>query len=1005
MRIAAVSSIAVGFLAVFGAGAAALTFPNFGRDDYRVAAAPRGIVAADFNRDGWTDIATAGAQGGIGVLLNNGRAGGFTRLADRTIGGGPFDLAAGDLNGDAIVDLAVANADANAVDILIGAGDGSFAGWSRIAIVGGNPRGIALADYDRDGALDIIVTEYATGAWRIVYGDGKGAISGQQRFGSIAHPQGVVAADLNRDGRVDVAIAGAGINLVAIFFSQPGGGLVQRNVTVGGAANVLTAGDFDNDGRLDLAAASSSNSAIYTLRGGATAFALTATIATGASPRGIVAADMNQDGRLDLITGNRTANSVTVHLGRAEQPGTFAAPLTFAVGSGGRAVAVADFDHDGAVDLASANDFGNSATVLTNSTIFVAPAYRFTLQQFGGVSGSFGGGATTVADLDRDGRPDIVAQFDGVAAWLGVGRRVQIDADRSHEPREIAIADLNRDGAPDLVTIDYAFASPNVRIYMNHGDGTFAIAQPLTSTLQIFGLGVADFNEDGRMDLAMQGYDPSTRQGKLRIALGRGDGTFDIDASRDTVVPAAQRTVVADLNGDGHRDVVGSASGDLRGVTVWYGKGDGTSSYVEVYDLPRPSMAVAVADLNEDGILDLIATGIDRSVQVRLGLPTGGFAAVAFYDVATDSSPFVDFIRVADVNLDGHVDVITGTLDIAYGRGDGTLSFNRWSTFASDGFMQPAVADFNLDGVPDILFSAAGAFAVMVGDRGGVNHPPTVNAPPDLTARFIDLLDDFDLSASGSDADVHELEYVWRDADGTLWGRGQYLVLAAVPRELLSPGPHTLTVTASDGRGGSASDSVVLTITQYDEIYIHPPYEPNGAWRFEADPTAADGRRLHHPDVGAPKRASALADPVNYFDVFFPADPSQAYKLWLRLKAGNNFWGNDSVFVQFEGAVDGSGQPMSPIGSTSAMAVNLEECSGCGIAGWGWEDDAWGAKDRTSNTVVRFPNGRGRIRIQTREDGVSLDQIVLSAKKYLATRPGAAKNDTLILPGTVPERH
>ena len=85
MRVVAVGSIAVGLLTVFGAAAAAQPSPTFTRDDYRIAAAPRAIVAADFNRDGWIDVATAGAQGGVGVLLNNGHAGGFTRLADRTI--------------------------------------------------------------------------------------------------------------------------------------------------------------------------------------------------------------------------------------------------------------------------------------------------------------------------------------------------------------------------------------------------------------------------------------------------------------------------------------------------------------------------------------------------------------------------------------------------------------------------------------------------------------------------------------------------------------------------------------------------------------------------------------------------------------------------------------------------------------------------------------------------------------------------------------------------------
>jgi hypothetical protein len=140
---------------------------------------------------------------------------------------------------------------------------------------------------------------------------------------------------------------------------------------------------------------------------------------------------------------------------------------------------------------------------------------------------------------------------------------------------------------------------------------------------------------------------------------------------------------------------------------------------------------------------------------------------------------------------------------------------------------------------------------------------------------------------------------------------------------------------------------------------------------------------------------------VNYVDYQVIADSTQVYKLWMRLRADRNYWGNDSLYVQFEGAVDAAGNPVYQIGTTSALAINLEECSGCGISGWGWEDDGWGAKDLNSTTRLRFPEGVARMRIQTREDGVAFDQITFSARKYLTTRPGTAKNDTTILPSSV----
>jgi hypothetical protein len=100
-----------------------------------------------------------------------------------------------------------------------------------------------------------------------------------------------------------------------------------------------------------------------------------------------------------------------------------------------------------------------------------------------------------------------------------------------------------------------------------------------------------------------------------------------------------------------------------------------------------------------------------------------------------------------------------------------------------------------------------------------------------------------------------------------------------------------------------------------------------------------------HPNAGAPKVTKALANPTNYVEAFILADPTQTYKLWVRLRAENNYWGNDSIFVQVEGGtVTQDGQTRFATGTTDATNINLERCSGCGIAGWGWRDERWGGQ-------------------------------------------------------------
>jgi hypothetical protein len=172
-----------------------------------------------------------------------------------------------------------------------------------------------------------------------------------------------------------------------------------------------------------------------------------------------------------------------------------------------------------------------------------------------------------------------------------------------------------------------------------------------------------------------------------------------------------------------------------------------------------------------------------------------------------------------------------------------------------------------------------------------------------------------------------------------------------------------------------------------------------GNWQGVADTTAAGGSRLSNSDLGAAKIPTALANPSSYFEMTFNAQSATAYHLWMRGKALNDYWGNDSVFIQFSDSVDGSGTATYRIGTTAATEYNLEDCSGCGLQGWGWQDNGWGVG--VMGSAIYFQStGTHTIRIQVREDGLSLDQIVLSPSTYLNSSPGALKNDTTILPKT-----
>ena len=170
-----------------------------------------------------------------------------------------------------------------------------------------------------------------------------------------------------------------------------------------------------------------------------------------------------------------------------------------------------------------------------------------------------------------------------------------------------------------------------------------------------------------------------------------------------------------------------------------------------------------------------------------------------------------------------------------------------------------------------------------------------------------------------------------------------------------------------------------------------------GSWQVVADQTAAGGNRIFNPDAGQAKVVTPAANPASYFEMTFTAQAGVPYHMWMRSKALNDSSSNDSVHIQFSDSVDQNSAPTYRIGTTTSTEMNLEECSGCGLSGWGWQDNGWGGVGVLGLPIYFQTSGQHTIRVQVREDGISIDQIVLSPATYLMTSPGQAKNDTTIL--------
>jgi hypothetical protein len=198
--------------------------------------------------------------------------------------------------------------------------------------------------------------------------------------------------------------------------------------------------------------------------------------------------------------------------------------------------------------------------------------------------------------------------------------------------------------------------------------------------------------------------------------------------------------------------------------------------------------------------------------------------------------------------------------------------------------------------------------------------------------------------------------------------------------------------------GSGVLDADAATGIDLPDVILFAADAPvrKGAWTIVADSTAAGGRRLSHPDAGGAKLNAPLAAPTHYFELTFAAEPGIPYRLWFRGQAEHNDLTNDSAYVQFSDSMTSSGAPAFRIGTATAMALTVEDCNHCGVSGWGWQDNGYGAG--VLGPQIYFEGASTHtIRVQTREDGLSIDQIVLSPSTYRDRAPGATKEDGTIL--------
>jgi hypothetical protein len=575
---------------------------------------------------------------------------------------------------------------------------------------------------------------------------------------------------------------------------------------------VLQSIAFDPAGPTGVTAGDARRLRFGSIDGGAPLQGETRSVGHGASR--LVLADFDGDGHDDHFALTAGANAVAVNLGAGD--GTFAAPLSSAANNQPGFVRIADMNGDGHLDAVTCGS--NSAAVVVllgrGDGTFDPPL-------------SVGVGATgtraAVGDIDGDGVLDIatrrLSQSPSVQIHRGLGNgQFALFPTQPTDPLavDVALADVNGDGFTDLLTCR---SSGNFRVALGTGTGTFGSGKTITGGSSLQTIVVADVDGDGHLDLVGGGQD------SFFVVFGDGQGNFG-DLKSVWLQRSSTLVEIEDVDGDGDRDVISAGYG-ANSVSITLNLGQRNFAAPQ-HHLGGQVLGMDVSDVDEDGLLDVVVGG--QWISVLRGLGQGRFDGPRLY---LNTAGSVD-IDLGDLDRDGTDDLVCTTLlDVATVlRNTGVGEFSPPSNYAAPESFD--LADIDGDGVLDGYgtFGSATQWTRGLGN-GGFAAPTTIATIPNQAvegALAADFDADGDLDIVVLDEGPNRLRLLVNTGNGSFAPTAVLTQLPSSPIDSMravgrldgDPYPDLVLTLESPGR------LVVMTGSSSGVFTLHPTSYPIG---------------------------------------------------------------------------------------------------------------------------------------------------------------------------------